>query len=118
MDDRSVKRLAVILVTALILILVFRSVGLKMATRAGEQHQRALAARQANTPPAPDSTSPAPDSASPAPDVAPPAPDIAPDAGAPAPQAAPPTPDVAPAPATGVEPPPDAPATPSGDSSP
>lgn len=53
MDERSVKRLGVIILTAVALILVFKSIGLKMATRVGQERQKTLSARQVNTPPAP-----------------------------------------------------------------
>lgn len=55
MDDRSIKRLGVIVVTAIVLILLFKSVGLRIATKVGQEHQKALATRQAPPAAAPES---------------------------------------------------------------
>ncbi len=114
MDERSVKRLAVILATAVVLILVFKSIGLKMATKVGQERQKALAARQVSTPsePAP-AAQPAPDSAPlPAAEPAPlPAPEAPPNS---APAAAPAQDAGAPGSAAGQLPAPSAPAAPAG----
>lgn len=50
MEERSIKRLAVMLATAIVIILVLKHIGLKMAASAKLAHQSQVAARQVQAP--------------------------------------------------------------------
>lgn len=50
MDERSIKRLAVMVATAIVIILVLKYIGLRMAARVQMAHQKQVAVRQLQTP--------------------------------------------------------------------
>lgn len=50
MDERSLKRLGVMVLTSLVIIVVLKYVGLKMATSAKAAHEKQISAQQASAP--------------------------------------------------------------------
>lgn len=63
MDERSLKRLGVMVLTAIIIIVVLKYVGLKMATTAKAKHDSQVSAQQASAPAAAPVQPPASDAA-------------------------------------------------------